>query len=125
MLVEIDREKAAALGVTAMQIEAALNNAYGSPQVSTIYTPTNQYWVMMELLPQYQRDPAALSLLYIRSAGGKLVPLGTVAKLTRTVGPLTVNHLGQLPAVTVSFNLRPGVPLGDAVGRDPEAWSAI
>ncbi len=115
VLVEIDREKAAALGVTAMQIEAALNNAYGSPQVSTIYTPTNQYWVMMELLPQYQRDPAALSLLYIRSASGKLVPLGTVAKLTRTVGPLTVNHLGQLPAVTVSFNLRPGVPLGNAV----------
>ena len=117
VLVEIDREKAAALGVTAMQIEAALNNAYGSPQVSTIYTPTNQYWVMMELLPQYQRDPAALSLLYIRSAGGKLVPLGTVAKLTRTVGPLTVNHLGQLPAVTVSFNLPPSVPLGNAVAE--------
>jgi HAE1 family hydrophobic/amphiphilic exporter-1 len=115
VLVEIDREKASALGVTAVQIEAALNNAYGSPQVSTIYTPTNQYWVMMELLPQYQRDPAALSLLYIRSASGNLVPLGTVARLTRTVGPLTVNHLGQLPAVTVSFNLRPGVPLGSAV----------
>jgi HAE1 family hydrophobic/amphiphilic exporter-1 len=115
VLVEIDREKASALGVTAVQIEAALNNAYGAPQVSTIYTPTNQYWVMMELLPQYQRDPAALSLLYIRSTSGKLVPLGTVAKLTRTVGPLTVNHLGQLPAVTVSFNLRPGVPLGNAV----------
>ncbi len=117
VLVEIDREKASALGVTALQIEAALNNAYGSPQVSTIYTPTNQYWVMMELLPQYQRDPAALSLLYIRSSNGKLVPLGTVAKLTRTVGPLTVNHLGQLPAVTVSFNLRPGVALGAAVAE--------
>jgi HAE1 family hydrophobic/amphiphilic exporter-1 len=117
VLVEIDREKASALGVTALQIEAALNNAYGSPQVSTIYTPTNQYWVMMELLPEYQRDPAALSLLYIRSSSGKLVPLGTVAKLTRTVGPLTVNHLGQLPAVTVSFNLRPGVALGDAVAH--------
>ncbi|MDP9145649.1 MAG: efflux RND transporter permease subunit, partial [Actinomycetota bacterium] len=117
VLVEIDREKASALGVTALQIEAALNNAYGSPQVSTIYTPTNQYWVMMELLPQYQRDPAALSLLYIRSSSGKLVPLGTVAKLTRTVGPLTVNHLGQLPAVTVSFNLRPGVALGAAVAE--------
>jgi HAE1 family hydrophobic/amphiphilic exporter-1 len=115
VLVEIDREKASALGVTAMQIEAALNNAYGAPQVSTIYTPTNQYWVMMELLPQYQRDPAALSLLYIRSASGKLVPLGTVARLTRTVGPLTVNHLGQLPAVTISFNLPPNVPLGNAV----------
>jgi HAE1 family hydrophobic/amphiphilic exporter-1 len=115
VLVEIDREKASALGVTAMQIENALNNAYGAPQVSTIYTPTNQYWVMMELLPQYQRDPAALSMLYVRSSSGKLVPLGTVAKLTRTVGPLTVNHLGQLPAVTISFNLRPGVALGQAV----------
>jgi HAE1 family hydrophobic/amphiphilic exporter-1 len=117
VLVEIDREKASALGVTAMQIENALNNAYGSPQVSTIYTPTNQYWVMMELLPQYQRDPAALSMLYIRSSSGKLVPLGTVAKLTRTVGPLTVNHLGQLPAVTISFNLRPGIALGQAVSE--------
>ncbi|HEY7654243.1 MAG TPA: efflux RND transporter permease subunit [Methylomirabilota bacterium] len=115
VLVEIDREKASALGVTAMQIESALNFAYGAPQVSTIFTPTNQYWVMMEVLPQFQRDPAALSLLYIRSASGKLVPLGTVATLTRTVGPLTVNHLGQLPAVTISFNLRPGVALGDAV----------
>jgi HAE1 family hydrophobic/amphiphilic exporter-1 len=115
VLVEIDREKASAVGVTALQIENALNNAYGSPQVSTIYTPTNQYWVMMELLPQYQRDPAALSMLYIRSSTGKLVPLGTVAKLTRTVGPLTVNHLGQLPAVTISFNLQPGVALGAAV----------
>ena len=120
VLVEIDREKASALGVTALQIEAALNYAYGSPQVSTIFTPTNQYWVMMELLPQYQRDPAALSLLYVRSSSGKLVPLGTVAKLTRTVGPLTVNHLGQLPAVTISFNLRPGVALGDAVTRIQE-----
>ncbi len=120
VLVDIDREKASALGVTALQIEAALNNAYGSPQVSTIYTPTNQYWVMMELLPEYQRDPAALSLLYIRSSSGKLVPLGTVARLSRTVGPLTVNHLGQLPSVTVSFNLRPGVALGDAVGRIQE-----
>jgi HAE1 family hydrophobic/amphiphilic exporter-1 len=117
VLVEIDREKASALGVTAVQIENALNNAYGAPQVSTIYTPTNQYWVMMELLPQYQRDPAALSLLYVRSSTGKLVPLGTVARLTRTVGPLTVNHLGQLPAVTISFNLRPGVALGEAVER--------
>jgi len=115
VLVEIDRERASAVGVTAMQIEAALNNAYGAPQVSTIYTPTNQYWVMLELLPQFQRDPAALSLLYIRSSRGKLVPLGSVAKLTRTVGPLTVNHLGQLPAVTISFNLGTGVALGHAV----------
>jgi HAE1 family hydrophobic/amphiphilic exporter-1 len=123
VLVEIDREKASAVGVTALQIENALNNAYGSPQVSTIYTPTNQYWVMMELLPQYQRDPAALSMLYIRSSSGKLVPLGTVAKLTRTVGPLTVNHLGQLPAVTISFNLQPGWPWARRSSRS-SAWSA-
>src|SRR5260370_4365901 len=113
VLVEIDREKASALGVTAVQIENALNDAYGAPQVSTIYTPTNQYWVMMELLPQYQRDPAPLSMLYIRSSSGKLVPLGTVAKLTRTAGPLTVNHLGQLPPLTIPFNLLPPAPLRD------------
>ncbi len=115
VLVEIDRDRASALGVTATQIEAALNNAYGAPQISTIYTPTNQYWVMMELLPQYKDDPDALGMLYIRSSSGKLVPLNAVAKLTRAVGPLTVNHLGQLPAVTISFNLKPGVSLGDAV----------
>jgi hydrophobic/amphiphilic exporter-1 (mainly G- bacteria), HAE1 family len=115
VLVEIDRDRASAMGVTAAQIEGALNNAYGAPQVSTIYTPTNQYWVMMELLPQYKDDPDALGMLYIRSTSGKLVPLNAVAKLTRSVGPLTVNHLGQLPAVTLSFNLKPGVSLGDAV----------
>jgi HAE1 family hydrophobic/amphiphilic exporter-1 len=114
-LVEIDRDKASTLGVTAQQIENALNYAYGQPQVSTIYTPSNEYWVMMELLPRYQAHPADLSLLYVRSARGQLVPLNTVAKLTRGVGPLTVNHLGQLPAVTISFNLKPGVALGDAV----------
>jgi HAE1 family hydrophobic/amphiphilic exporter-1 len=117
VLVEIDRDKASALGVTADQIENALNNSYGSPQVSTIYTPSNQYWVMLELLPRYQRDPDALSLLYIRSNTGKLVPLSAVAKLSRGVGPLTVNHLGQLPAVTISFNLRSGFALGDAVAE--------
>src|SRR6266481_3732174 len=115
VLVEIDRDRASAMGVNAGQIENALNNAYGAPQVSTIYTPTNQYWVMMELLPRFKDDPDALGMLYIRSTSGKLVPLNAVAKLTRSVGPLTVNHLGQLPAVTISFNLRPGVPLGDAV----------
>jgi hydrophobic/amphiphilic exporter-1 (mainly G- bacteria), HAE1 family len=115
VLVEIDRDRASAMGVTASQIEAALNNAYGAPQVSTIYTPTNQYWVMMELLPRFKDDPDALGMLYVRSTSGKLVPLSAVAKLTRSVGPLTVNHLGQLPAVTISFNLKPGVPLGDAV----------
>jgi HAE1 family hydrophobic/amphiphilic exporter-1 len=117
VLVEIDRDRASALGVTAAQIEGALNNAYGAPQISTIFTPTNQYWVMMELLTEFKDDPDALGMLYIRSTSGKLVPLNAVAKLTRTVGPLTVNHLGQLPAVTISFNLKPGVALGDAVAE--------
>ena len=84
-------------------------------QISTIYTPTNQYWVIMELEPRFQRDSTALSLLYVRSSSGKQVPLNTVAKLTRTVGPLTVTYAGQLPSVTISFNLKPGVSLGEAV----------
>ncbi|HTN44068.1 MAG TPA: efflux RND transporter permease subunit [Nitrospiria bacterium] len=117
VVVDIDRDRASALGVTADQIENALYDAYGERQVSTIYTPTNQYWVIMELEPQYQRDPAAVSKLYIRSANGPLVPLGAVARLTQGVGPLTVSHLGQLPAVTISFNLQPGVSLSDAVAR--------
>ncbi len=114
--VEIDRDKAAALGLSAQQIEDALYSSYGSRQVSTIYAPNNQYQVILELDPKYQTDPAALSLLYVRSNAGSLVPLNTVARLTRGVGPLTVNHLGQLPAVTISFNLRPGIALSDAVG---------
>jgi hydrophobic/amphiphilic exporter-1 (mainly G- bacteria), HAE1 family len=113
--VEIDRDKAQALGITAYQIETVLFDAYGSRQVSTIYAPNNQYRVIIELEPQYQMDPSALSTLYIRAPGGQAVPLDTVAHLTRTVGPLSVNHLGQLPAVTLSFNLKPGVSLSEAV----------
>jgi len=115
VLVEIDRDQARALGVSADQIENALYDAYGSRQVSTIYAPVNQYWVIMEVLPEFQRDPAALSQLYVRSNTGKLVPLQAVAKITRGAGPLTVNHFGQLPSVTISFNLAPGVSLGPAV----------
>ncbi|MGA2482641.1 MAG: efflux RND transporter permease subunit [Candidatus Acidiferrales bacterium] len=115
--VAIDRDKAAALGVSAEQIEDALYTAYGSRQISTIYTPTNEYWVIMELEPQYQLDPSAIAMLYVRSSGGQLVPLNTVARLENGVGPLTVNHIGQLPAVTVSFNLKPGFSLGDAVNE--------
>src|SRR5262249_21325763 len=117
IMINIDRDKASALGVTASQIESALASAYAQQQVSTIYTPTNEYWVILELMPQYQTDPERLKLLYVRSSSGKLVQLDEVAKLTRTLGPLTVNQLGQLPAVTVSFNLKPGVPLGDAVNE--------
>ncbi len=112
--IEIDRERAASLGVTADQVETALYDAYGSRQVSTIYTPNNEYWVVMELEPQYQSDLSALSLLYIRSNTGALVPLSAVSTVSNTTGPVTVNHAGQLPAVTVSFNLAPGYALGDA-----------
>jgi HAE1 family hydrophobic/amphiphilic exporter-1 len=112
--VDIQRDRAAALGITPQQIEDALYSAFGTRQVSTIYTPTNQYYVIMEVAPEFQRDTSALSLIYLRSKSGKLVSLDTVAALRRDVGPLTVNHLGQLPAVTVSFNLKPGVSLGDA-----------
>ena len=113
--VEIDRDKASALRVTASQIENALYSAYGARQISTIYTAINQYPVIIELEPQYQLDPNALSLLYIRSSSGQLVPLNTVANLSRGLGPLSVNHMGQLPSVTISFNIKPGVSLGDAV----------
>jgi hydrophobic/amphiphilic exporter-1 (mainly G- bacteria), HAE1 family len=113
--VEIDRDKAAILGLTAEQIEDGLYTAYGTRQISTIFTPNNDYQVIMEVKPEYQRDPAALSILHIRSGSGQLVPLDSVTKFVRTVGPAAVNHLGQLPAVTISFNLRPGTSLGDAV----------
>jgi len=113
--IDINRDKASALGITASQIEDALYYAYGSRQVSTIYASNNQYQVILELEPEYQMDPAALSMLYIHSNTGQLVPLNTLAALTRDVGPLTVNHQGQLPAATISFNLKPGVSLGDAV----------
>ncbi len=111
----IDRDRAAALGVTAEQIESTLYSAYGARQVSTIFTPTNQYQVIMELEPRYQTEPAALELLYVRAASGELVPLHSLVTINRGLGPLSVNHLGQITAVTISFNLRPGVSLGDAV----------
>ncbi len=113
--VEIDRDNASARGVSAQQVEDALYTAYGQRQISTIYAPNNAYRVITELEGQYQLDPSALAMLYVRSSSGQLVPLNAVAKLTRTLGPLTINHLGQLPVVTISFNLRPGVSLGDAV----------
>jgi len=115
--VRIDRDKASSLGVTAQQVEDALYTAYGQRQVSTIYAPNDEYWVIMELQDQYQKDPAALPLLYIRSSTGNLVPLSAVASLGTSLGPLTVNHLGQLPSVTVSFNLKPNVSIGQAVDK--------
>lgn len=113
--IHIDRDKALALGVSPQEIEDALDTAYGQRWISTIYAPTNEYWVVMELEPQYQEDPQMLSYLYIRSSGGALVPLNAVSSVSTSLGPLTVNHLGQMPSVTVSFDLAPGVALGHAV----------
>jgi hydrophobic/amphiphilic exporter-1 (mainly G- bacteria), HAE1 family len=121
--VEIDRDKAAALGVTAEQIENGLYDAYGERQSSTIYADVAEYWVVFEVLPQFQLDPEALAQLYISSSvtdtngTPKLIPLSAVAKLTRTVGPTSISHVGQLPSVTITFNLAPGVSLGTAVGQ--------
>jgi HAE1 family hydrophobic/amphiphilic exporter-1 len=123
VMVEIDRDKASALGVTAGQIENALYDAYGERQSSTIYTDINEYWVIVEVEPQFQREPDALGQLYINSSvtdsNGfpKHVPLNAVARLTRNLGPMSISHVGQLPSVTVSFNLVPGVSLGTAVER--------
>jgi HAE1 family hydrophobic/amphiphilic exporter-1 len=115
--VRIDRDQATSLGVTARQIEDALANAYGSRQVSVIYAPTDEYRVVLEARPEYQRDPALLSRLYVRSAAGVLVPIDSLVTVSRGVGPLTVTHSGQLPAVTLSFDVAPGVSLGDALAK--------
>ncbi|MEQ8695750.1 MAG: efflux RND transporter permease subunit, partial [Bauldia litoralis] len=116
-VVRIDRGKAAALGLTMEQIEGALNSAYGAQQISTIFTASNQYSVILELEPRFRRGAEAINQLYIRSSSGKLVPLTAVAEVRPGVGPLTVNHQGQLPSVTISFNLAPGAPLGVAIER--------
>jgi HAE1 family hydrophobic/amphiphilic exporter-1 len=113
--VEINRDKVAALGLSILQVEDALAYAYGSRQVSSIFAPTNQYQVILELDPLYQGDPAALGMLYIHAKTDQLIPIETIATITKTIGPLAVNHLGQLPAVTISFNLSPGVALGDGM----------
>ena len=120
-LVTIHRDKAAALGVTVDQIEAALGSAYGSRQVSNIYTATNQYWVMLEVDPAQQRDPAQLESLFVRASSGRLIPLHTLATITPAVGPLTVTHTGQLPSVTVSFNTAPDISLSQVVTAIDEA----
>jgi HAE1 family hydrophobic/amphiphilic exporter-1 len=119
--VEIDRDRAAALGLTASDIEAALYNSYGPSWISTIYGTMNQYRVLMEILPKYQEHADALSMIYFKAADGRLIPLNNVTKLIQDAGPQTINHSGQLPSVTVSFNLKPGVALGDAVNQIEDA----
>jgi HAE1 family hydrophobic/amphiphilic exporter-1 len=113
--ISIDRDRAAALGISTQKIEDALYTAYGTRQISTIYAPTNEYQVIMEVAPELQGNSSLISMLYVRSAAGQLVPLSSLATITQNTGPLAVTHQGQLPAVSISFNLKPGVSLGEAV----------
>ena len=111
----VDRDKCAELGISMLQVEDALDSAYAQRQISTMYTPTNQYWVIIEVEPRFYRDPSVLKQLFIRAGPNNLVPLDTICQITNGVGPLLVNHLSQFDAVTISFNLKPGASLGDAV----------
>jgi hydrophobe/amphiphile efflux-1 (HAE1) family protein len=113
--VEIDRDRAAALDVTPEAIETALGAAFGGQQVSQIYGTSDQYQVVMELEPRFQADPASLSLLYVSTTSGGVVPLSAVTKIGHSTTPLSINHVGQLPSATISFNLAPGAALSDAV----------
>jgi HAE1 family hydrophobic/amphiphilic exporter-1 len=112
--VEVDREKAAVYGVSVEQVRQELYNAFGSRQVATIYTPANDYPVILESMPEYQSGPEALQRIYLKTSNGTTVPLSAVTRFERTVGPLQVNHQGQQPAVTISFNLAPGTSIGQA-----------
>jgi len=115
LAVAIDRDKCSKLGISVQAVQSALNSAYAARQISVIYTPTNQYWVILEVLPQYYQDPSMLKWFRLRTSGGDLVPLDTVAKVSRGAGPQLISHLGQFPSVTLSFNLAPGAALSDAV----------
>jgi HAE1 family hydrophobic/amphiphilic exporter-1 len=114
-MVEINRDKAAQLGVTVDQIRNAFYSAFGTRQISTIYEPSNSYEVIIELDPADQQSPSDLSKIYVRSSAGQMIPLGALASVREGIGPVTINHQGQLPSVTISFNLQPGVALGTAV----------
>ena len=123
--VDIDRRKAAALGITPDQIETTMAAAFGGQQVSQIYASTDQYQVILELLPQYQQDASALSRLYLSAPGGVMVPLSAVTTISRGVMPQRINHAGQIPAITVSFDLAPGKALSDAVAGVQKAAEDI
>jgi HAE1 family hydrophobic/amphiphilic exporter-1 len=114
VMVDIDRDRAQALGVNPQQIQDAMFSAYGERQASVIYASSDQYSVILQVTPQDQRNPDALSKLYVRSSNGSLVPISAMARTHLQTGPLSINHFGQLPAVTISFNLRPGYSLGQA-----------
>ena len=117
VVLDIDRDKIATLGLTFGQVEDALQSAFSARQISTIYGTTSQYQVILEVAPEYQLDPSKLSRLYVRASSGKLIPLDTVTRHTQRTQAMTINHQGQLPSATISFNLLPGVSLGDAVDR--------
>src|SRR5690348_6203318 len=123
--VEIDRARAASLGITPDQIENALGAAFGGEQISQIYTSIDQYQVVLELLPQYQQDANALSRLYLKGPNGAMVPLTAVTKISRGLMPLTINHSGQIPSITISFDLAPGKALSDAVSAMDRAIGEI
>jgi HAE1 family hydrophobic/amphiphilic exporter-1 len=120
LTVDLDREQIAQLGLTVDQVQSALSSAYSSRQVSQIFAPDDEYQVMMQVAPEFQQNPAALSMLYVQGAGGRLIPLSSVVTTRQTVGPASINHISQLPSVTLSFNLVPGVALGDALARVQE-----
>ncbi|MEP9378109.1 efflux RND transporter permease subunit [Aquabacter sp. CN5-332] len=115
LTIDLEKDKAAALGITEDQLRNALYTQFGTRQVATLYTPTNQYAVIVEAQPRFQQDAADLGRVYLRTSSGAVVPLETVADIRRTVGPLQIAHQQQQPAVTISFNLAPGVSLGQAV----------
>src|SRR5439155_2414633 len=113
--VQIDRDTAARLGITSAAIDNTLYDAYGQRQVTTMYTQLNQYRVVLEVKPEFQKNPQSLESVFVRSGSGDMVPLSAFAKMTQTQTALSVNHQGQFPAVTISFNLAPTVSLGQAV----------
>ena len=123
--INIDRDRANALGVSIEGIRSALYSAFGERQVSTIYLPTDSYQVIMEVAPKDKENESAVAGIYVRSSTGALVPLSSFVTVERSVGPISINHVGQLQAVTVSFNLAPGVALGDATAKIDAAREAI
>jgi HAE1 family hydrophobic/amphiphilic exporter-1 len=121
LTVDVDRDRAQALGISVQQVQDALFSGFSQREVSVIYAPANQYSVILEVAPQYQRNPDALSKIYLRGAQNQLVPLESVVRTKRETGPLQISHFGQLPAVTIGFNLRPGVSLGQSAQAVDEA----
>jgi HAE1 family hydrophobic/amphiphilic exporter-1 len=122
--IKVNRDRLAKFGLTMAQVEDALGSAYAARQISTMYTDTNQYWVILEHAPEFYRDPTALHTFYVKSPGGMSVPLDAVADIEVGVGPLLVNHLSQFPSVTISFNLKPDTSLGDAVNAISKVTNA-